>query len=727
MKTWRLWCFLGGVLLSVLTSPAGAAKGNPIEQVVALMTRLQGQLVQDGETEAAAFKKYTEYCSDASFNKQEEIKSAKAEKEMLEAQISKSASDIKTSTGKIEDGSAGVAENEAKLKRATAIREKDTATFEASEKELIGAIDMLGRAIDILTKEMAKHGSAALLQSSAATQQLENVVMGLGAVIEGASLGGSEDLKKLTSMLQTHQDAEDGSEDQDSGAQGVSQKPYEGQSGSIIEVLEDLRDKAEGQLREIRTAETKAIQNYELMKQALTDETNQYKKELDDEKKAKSEAEKSKATAEGSLAITSKELTKGTKEYSEIQSDCMRKSADHEATVAGRASELKALAEAKKVVQEQMGGGAAASLQQTEETFSFMQLSSRGRHSREKLAGDHVVALVQRLATQQQSDSLKKLASRISAVIRYGLSGSGQDPFVKVKNLLEEMISKLTREQRSDATEKEYCDREMKKTKVKKEELEDDADGLKAKIDQAAAESTKLKSQVKDLQYELSVLAKLVKEMGEARKDAHQVYVKDKADLSQGLNDVRAAIHILRDYYATDKEDESLIQTQSQTSDTESDTESDMDSDAQPEPPEKHEKSTSAGAGIIGLLEVIESNLAKNLAELQTEEDDSITAFEKEMQESKVSKATKDQDVSFKTKEYTALDKAVSELQSDAATNSEELSAVNEYFTKVKERCVAKPDKFEDRKARREQEIKGLEEALSILTSESSSFLQRRR
>merc|ERR1719443_2199613 len=117
--------------------------------------------------------------------------------------------EIKTSTGKIEDGSAGVAENEAKLKRATAIREKDTATFEASEKELISAIDMLGRAIDILTKEMAKHGSAALLQSSAATQQLENVVMGLGAVIEGASLGGSEDLQKLTAMLQTSQDSDD--------------------------------------------------------------------------------------------------------------------------------------------------------------------------------------------------------------------------------------------------------------------------------------------------------------------------------------------------------------------------------------------------------------------------------------------------------------------------------------------------------------------------------------
>merc|ERR1719271_238339 len=101
-------------------------------------------------------------------------------------------------------------------------------------------------------------------------------------------------------------------------------------------------------------------------------------------------------------------------------------------------------------------------------------------------------------------------------------------------------------------------------------------------------------------------------------------------------------------------------------------------------------------------------------------------AYNKEVQESKVSKATKDQDVSFKTKEYTALDKSVAELSADAATTTEELAALNEYFAKVKDRCVAKPDKYADRKARREQEIKGLEEAKSVLESEASTFLQRR-
>jgi len=710
--------------LVLLVSPAGAARGSPIEKIIGLLTRLQGQLVQDEETERAAYNKYLSYCQDASFAKGEEIKAAKAEKALLDAEILKSASDIKTSSGKIEDDAAGVAENEAKLKRATGIRAKEQSTFQESEKELMGSIDMLGRASDILAKEMAKSGSsgAALLQTSAATEQLQNVVMGLSAVIEGATLGASEDIQKLTAMLQTRQEAEDASDDD---SDGPTKKPYDGQSNGIVQVLEDLRDKAEGQLREIRNAEKQQIQNFEMLKQALTDETAQYQKELDAEKKSKSEAEKSKATAEGDLAITTQEITTGTEDYAVIQRDCMRRAADHEATTAGRTQELEVLAKAKKTVQASMNEAAAASLEQTDETSSFLQMSSKS--SREKIAGQHVVSLVQRLAVQQNSDSLKKLASRISAVIKYGLNGSTKDPFAKIKGLLNDMIRKLEREQSGDASEKEYCDREMKKTKVKQGELIENAEGLKTDIDQAASASTKLKSQVKDLQYELSTLFKLAKEMSTARNANHQQYLKSKQDLSEGLNSMRQAIHVLRDYYASDKE-ESFLQIQSEDSESDSDSESTEESDdmAQPAPPENHQKSGGAGNGIIGLLEVVESKLATNLAELQTEEDDAVAAYEKEMQESKISKATKDQDVSYKTREHTALDKTVAELSSDHATTSEELSAVNEYSAKVKDRCVAKPDKYEDRKARREQEIKGLEEAKSILMSESSAFLQKR-
>merc|ERR1719328_936391 len=85
----------------------------------------------------------------------------------------------------------------------------------------------------------------------------------------------------------------------------------------------------------------------------------------------------------------------------------------------------------------------------------------------------------------------------------------------------------------------------------------------------------------------------------------------------------------------------------------------------------------------------------------------------------------KDQDLKYKTKEVKGLKKAIADLSSDRDTVSSELSAVNEYYAKLKDRCIAKPETYEERKARREAEIKGLKEALQILESETA-FVQRK-
>merc|ERR1719266_3198214 len=90
----------------------------------------------------------------------------------------------------------------------------------------------------------------------------------------------------------------------------------------------------------------------------------------------------------------------------------------------------------------------------------------------------------------------------------------------------------------------------------------------------------------------------------------------------------------------------------------------------------------------------------------------------------KKTKTMKDQDLKFKTKEVKGLKKAIADLTSDRETISNELAAVNEYYAKLKDRCVAKPETYEERKARREAEIRGLKEALSILESETA-FVQR--
>merc|ERR1712183_586376 len=99
--------------------------------------------------------------------------------------------------------------------------------------------------------------------------------------------------------------------------------------------------------------------------------------------------------------------------------------------------------------------------------------------------------------------------------------------------------------------------------------------------------------------------------------------------------------------------------------------------------------------------------------------------YEKVSQENAVTKTLKDQDVKYKTQEAKSQDGTVAEYSSDRETANTELSAVLEYYSKIKERCIAKPETYAERKRRREAEISGLKEALSILEDETA-FVQRK-
>merc|ERR1712204_31314 len=87
----------------------------------------------------------------------------------------------------------------------------------------------------------------------------------------------------------------------------------------------------------------------------------------------------------------------------------------------------------------------------------------------------------------------------------------------------------------------------------------------------------------------------------------------------------------------------------------------------------------------------------------------------------------KEQGVKYKTQESKAQDKTTAEYSSDRETANEELSAVLDYYTKIKDRCIAKPESYAARKARREAEIKGLKEALTILEDETALVQRKRR
>merc|ERR1719172_505814 len=215
---------------------------------------------------------------------------------------------------------------------------------------------------------------------------------------------------------------------------------------------------------------------------------------------------------------------------------------------------------------------------------------------------------------------------------------------------------------------------------------------------------------MKQLQAEIAELAKLQAEMDKIRAEQHEAYLTAKADLELGLEGVRKALEVLRNYYgnAAFLQDEANAFMQ------------------QPPLPEKHVKATGAGNSIIGILEVCESDFANNLAKEETQEADAQTDYDKITQENKVTKTLKDQDVKYKTAESKSLDKAIAELSSDRESANTELTAVLEYLEKLKDRCIAKPETYEERVRRREAEIAGLKEALRIL-EEETAFMQRGR
>merc|ERR1719359_118804 len=157
--------------------------------------------------------------------------------------------------------------------------------------------------------------------------------------------------------------------------------------------------------------------------------------------------------------------------------------------------------------------------------------------------------------------------------------------------------------------------------------------------------------------------------------------------MEDGIKGIKMALKVLRDYYA--KSDKA------------------------------HATDDGASGGIVGMLEVVESDFTKGLAEMTATEQASAADYNRESKENDISKATKEQSVKYKTKEFKGLDKAVAEATSDRSTVQNELDAVNSYLGQLDSMCVAKPEAYSERALRREAEIAGLKEALEILDGQA--------
>merc|ERR1719408_208850 len=297
---------------------------------------------------------------------------------------------------------------------------------------------------------------------------------------------------------------------------------------------------------------------------------------------------------------------------------------------------------------------------------------------------------IEQLGRRLQKTSLVALAYR-----------AAEDPFGKIRGMVEDMIAKLMQEAAEEATQKAFCDQEIGESTASKEDKQGKLDKVNARIEKAEATTATLTE-------EITKLSKEVAESDAALSSATAIRQKEKAsflvvekDLSESEEACNAAMEVLREYY----EGASLIQTGVKAK---------ANADAEGD-----------GSGILGVLEVAASDFAKGLAEARTVEQESQTEYDKLVSDSKMLKATKTMEIKGKQSEVASLKTTMSDLGTDKESLTGELDAVLAYLDKLKPQCETKVPTYAERKAAREQEIEGLKNALEIL--EAPAFLQTGR
>jgi chromosome segregation ATPase len=656
-----------GQLLLLLGVAQATSVAAPIGKVLELMSNIEAAIVQETEEAAKLKAEKDTWCKDTAVNLGFEITTGTSDVADLEAKIAKEAAAISSLTEKIEELAGQIAKDDKDLQAATKIRAEEVGDFEAEEKELVATIDTLQRAIGVLEKELAKSGGAALVQ----VQSASTVVQALEVMVQ-AAMFSQADASRLTAFVQSAHQSSDG----DAGAPDAA--VYESKSGSIVDVLSDLLDKAESSLSDARAKESNAQHAFELLKQSLEDSIAFGTKDMEAAKTSMAKAGEEKSAAEGSLADVSKDLAEDKTMLEDVKKDCASYAEEYEASAKSRAEELAAVKKAKAIIEETTGGAAAIALPQTSAP-SFLQVRRDRRSAHDSASA---IRFVRELARKRKSPALAQLVSHLASAVRQG-ARDGEDPFEKVRGLITEMIAKLEKEASEDAEKKAYCDKEMKDAEAKKSEKSDTVETLTTKIDQMAANSAKLKDSVATLEKELAELAATQSAMDKMRKEESELFAEQDKSLKDGITGVEAALKILKEYYATEDK--------------------------------AHDAKDGAAGGIIAMLEVCLSDFTKSLADITAAEDSAQSDYEVTTQDNKEAKVAKEQSVKYETKEAAELDKAISEATAERATTQSELDAVLEYLEKLKDMCIAKPETYADRADRRAAEIEGLKKALEIL------------
>jgi len=273
-------------------------------------------------------------------------------------------------------------------------------------------------------------------------------------------------------------------------------------------------------------------------------------------------------------------------------------------------------------------------------------------------------------------------------------SAATEDPFVKIRGLIEEMVAKLVAQANEEATQQDFCNEEKAKSQKEQDTKMMRADDLKAKIDSSESAKATMSEKIKDLQGEIAEIDQADGEATKIRTEESKTNKKATKDFKDGAAAVEEAIRVLKEYYASVPP--SLIQTKSGA------------------PAFAQTKGDAANA-IVGFLETSAEDFSRMATQTETDEAEAAASFTKTIKDNKASKASKTDEVQSAESEIKVLGVTLEGDHEDLKMVNKELDAVMGYIDKLKPQCETKAMTYEEKKAKRQEEIEGLKSALAIL------------
>jgi len=677
---------------------AGKVSVTPTQQVLNMLAEVKAKGTKMMDEEQGMFAKYAEWVDDQKAELGFNVKSAASKIEELVAFIDKAESDSAKAGRRVAALKAEVERLSAERQSATRVRETEKAEYQKASTDLSESVDALERALQTLRTQASGDAEAAsMLQSMVAAKGMPRVLTAFLAE-RTAAAGASAQAASSSSSLRS---------DDEEGEPGAPQAAaYESQSGGVLEMLEGLLGKFRSELENAEKAEVNQAHQYALTEKHLSSAIARDQDEERTQKALRGKHASASAKAQAELTETRRSKEADQALRAETMATFKAKSDAFQENQKTRKAELVAIDKATEILSSPAVAGsyaehvnlaqkasravapvapASKSSGSSRRNVAFLQL--RSTHRQSLAASSRAAALLRAQAQRLGSRTLARAAS--------DMGGMGFD---KVINMIEEMINKLKQDAAEEANHKSWCDEQLQANKEKRNSRSAQAERLEADVEGFEADIADKGDTIVQLSQEQADLAKGMDEATSLRRVERAEHEATIQDAASGSLAVHRALVVLKEFYASAGQASLLQQAPAM---------------------ERYTGMQSGKGGLIGMLEVIQSDFERLQHRTETSEETALVEYKEFMKESSASKQQK-HEAEVKLK----LDKDEAEFQrgntgKDLASTQKELAKAKEYYESLKPSCIEVHVSFEQRVARRKEEIEALKEAYATLGQKS--------